>query len=271
MSTSQGEPRQRRPFDSSRTRVAPVFHALGEKHGNDGGWVRTLLDLAAMDDQRPWHLQDLTVLERHHQSVPGDPRAERGLAPPRSLLRWLVTGFTRPKNGKFGEGDVGRFRKELAEKNPERVEEALALLADGKVLPDRAWYVLEGYTSPDVLLVTPDALIVVEGKRTEPGPTTSTTWMAGRHQMIRHVDAAWEIRGARSVYGLFVVEAEPGTVEVPAVWRAAATDSRGAVAIANSLPHRSVDDREGISRAMVGVTTWQRVVSAFGLPADLLA
>jgi len=31
--------------------------------------------------------------------------------------------------------------------------------------------------------------------------------MAGRQQMLRHIDAACEIRGDRAVYGIFIVEA----------------------------------------------------------------
>ena len=111
----------------------------------------------------------------------------------------------------------------------------------------------------------------MEGKRTEAGPTTSTTWMAGRQQMIRHLDAAWEIRGRRSVYGFFIVEAEPGSTEVPGRWQAAADAARGDDAILSSLPHRDQSDREGIRKAMIGVTTWQRIVSEFGLPGDVIS
>lgn len=39
----------------------------------------------------------------------------------------------------------------------------------------RGWHVLEGPTYPDVFVETRDALVVVEGKRTEAGPTTSTS------------------------------------------------------------------------------------------------
>ena len=264
-------PSARRKFDSSRTRVAPVFSALEQHHGSDGGWVRRLLDLAATGGEHPWARQDLQVLERHHEATSGDKRKEQLLAPPVSLLRWLVTGFTPPKRGGYGDGDVGRFRRELAGKNPERIAEALAHLEGSEAPPSRAWFVFEGYTSPDVFLVTPDALVVVEGKRTEAGPTTSTTWMAGRHQMIRHLDAAWEIRGRRSVYGFFIVEAEPGSSDVPGRWQAAAEAACGDDAILSSLPHRDQSDREGIRKAMVGATTWQRIVGEFGLPGDVIS
>lgn len=37
--------------------------------------------------------------------------------------------------------------------------------------------VLEGRSSPDVWLATPRAVVVIEGKRTENGPTTHTSFM----------------------------------------------------------------------------------------------
>jgi hypothetical protein len=40
----------------------------------------------------------------------------------------------------------------------------------------------------------------------EPGPTTHTTWMPVRHKILRHIDAAFEIRVGRSVSSFFVLE-----------------------------------------------------------------
>lgn len=130
--------------------------------------------------------------------------------------------------------------------------------------------ILEGPTYPDVLLVTPDAMVVIEGKRTEAGPTTSTTWRVGRHQMLRHLDAAWEIRGRRALYGFFVVEAEDERGMVPRVWVDAASDTTSEAAIHASLPHRSPEERAGIAARFLGVTTWQAVVAAFHLDPAVL-
>lgn len=261
-------PPLRRPFDSSRTRVGPVFGAIAAEV-EDAQWARRLLDLAAGPGEQPWRDQDLRIIERHHHAPPGatTPK-ERGLAPPVALLAWLLDHFTRPEDGNYGSGEVGKMRRLLAGRDPEVMAKARAGLARSP--RGKAWYILEGPTSPDVYLVTPDALIVVEGKRTEAGPTRSTTWMAGRHQMLRHIDAAWEIRGDRAVYGMFIVEAMPGTEDVPELWRQAAKDTCSDAAILSSLPHRSSTDQEGIRRAMVGVTTWQRIVASFGLPHSVL-
>ena len=41
----------------------------------------------------------------------------------------------------------------------------------------KSWHLFEGETRPDVYIETPDLLVVIEGKRTEGGPTTSTKWI----------------------------------------------------------------------------------------------
>jgi hypothetical protein len=101
-------------------------------------------------------------------------------------------------------------RKLLAGGDADTVVDALRGLRSPSGL--RAWYLLEGPTVPDALLETPDALIVVEGKRTEAGPSTATKWLPGRHQMWRHIDAAWELKGRRRVYGFFIVETYNGAI-----------------------------------------------------------
>jgi hypothetical protein len=134
----------------------------------------------------------------------------------------------------------------------------------------RAWYIFEGPTVPDAYIQTPDALVVVEGKRTEAGPTTNTTWLAGRHQIWRHIDAAWERRGRRQVFGLFIVESKGGTSEVPELWLKAVQDALSPAVIASSFPHRSPEERQEIAACFVGVTTWQRVIQEFNLPSSTL-
>jgi hypothetical protein len=146
------------------------------------------------------------------------------------------------------------------------VAEALRLLSRPQ-LPSRAWYVLEGQSQPDVYLETPELLVVIEGKRTESGPTTDTTWMPVRHQMLRHLDGAWETRGNRKLVGFFIVEGAggPDDMAVPQRWQIAAQETVAPSAIAGSLPHRSPEERHAIAAAFLGVTTWQRVCGAIGL------
>jgi hypothetical protein len=98
-------------------------------------------------------------------------------------------------------------RQAVLNRDPHTIAEALAYLAQPRI-PRHAWYIFEGTTRPDVYLETPDVLIVIEGKRTEREPTSHTEWMPRRHQLLRHLDCAWEVRGQRTVLGFFIVEGQ---------------------------------------------------------------
>ena len=88
---------------------------------------------------------------------------------------------------------------------------------------------------------------MVEGKRTEPTTTTDTTWLTGRHQIWRHLDAAWEIRGRRAVYGFFIVESEADG-SLAEHWSTDTAACLAPDALRTSFPHRSSAEVEAISR-----------------------
>jgi hypothetical protein len=144
--------------------------------------------------------------------------------------------------------------------------EALALLNRGA--PQQVWYVLEGRSRADVFIETDDAIIVIEGKRTEPDATTSTSWLANRHQMLRHLDCAWEMRAGRRGYGFFIVESKKSDGRVPKKWQEACNETIAVTTLETSLPHRSQADREAIARSFLGATTWQRVRDRFDLDIE---
>ncbi|MEJ7761026.1 MAG: hypothetical protein WKF55_15705 [Gemmatimonadaceae bacterium] len=127
------------------------------------------------------------------------------------------------------------------------------------------WEILEGPSCPDVFIQTSSCIVVIEGKFTEPKPTDYTTWLRGRHQMLRHIDAAWDYRGRRAVFGFFIIEDESQKH-----WKTAVTRTLDPVTIKASLPHRSEAVRSQIASAFLGLTTWTSVCNATGLPADLL-
>lgn len=242
--------------DSSKTRVVPVFDQLVAR-GDD--WVRTLLSLAnhGSGAALPADL-DLTFVAGHWGVN------ERGLTPPVSLLSWLIRNLTPP----IGPATINQERTRLLARDPKTIEEALVLLRSKNA--DRGWWVFEGPTYPDALIETPAALVVIEGKRTESGPTTCTTWMPNRHQIWRHLDAAWEIRGHRAVFGLFLVSAESGASGLPPSWQAATTQTLSSTAIAGSFPHRGAEEREALARAFLGAVTWQEVCRRFSIDHDSL-
>lgn len=238
------------PFDSSKTRVAPVFDRLVQLRFQD--WP---LGVLLSTEYAPRGL----CIDLDYVFVRGFWGAsERGLQPPKSLLRWLVHTVQPQAEEK------GRERRRLFQKDSATIQAALDKIEAMDEWPGRAWYLLEGLTFPDVLIETPDTLIVIEGKRTERGPTTFSKWLPGRHQIWRHIDAAWEIRGHRRVYGMFIVEGQDDD-EIPAAWVEAVHNARSDAALASSLPHRSQEEREALKACMIGVTTWQRLCTRFKL------
>jgi hypothetical protein len=196
---------------------------------------------------------------------------ERRLPAPNSLLEWLVRNAATPAHpSAWGRRAVETKRRRLVDRDVVTLEEALRSIERGP--SGRAWYVLEGPSQPDVYLATDDVIVLIEGKRTEEGPVTSTHWMPVRHQMLRHLDAVWDIREERRVYGIFIVEAEPGSPDrkPSADWQFAVEATVSPEALERSLPHRTPEVRAAISDSLLGVTTWQAVCARFEIPTDVL-
>jgi len=238
-------------YNSSLTRVVPVFEAIS-KHEN---WLKTLLTLP--QDGKPINTDiDLTPVNTYWGKV------EYALDPPVALLSWLIRNIKNvPDNG----SDTVKKRRRLAEGDPKTIEEALKLLrATGE---EKAWYILEGPSYPDAYIVSNDMIAVVEGKRTESDITTSTTWMPIRHQMWRHIDGGWEIRGRRKVAGLLIVEGNDEHT-VPEKWKASVKKAFDKEVLDGSFPHRSSREIEDITNCFLGVTTWQIICREFGLNPD---
>jgi hypothetical protein len=245
--------------DSSRTRVAPVFNILYARDKTGKTWLPRLLRLPTgghpIRISSEW---DFTIQDA------GWGENEKKLDPPISLLSWLIRHPKIPANGQLSHNSVkAQKRHDLIEGSDARLVEALGLLSYNPEGHD--WHIFEGRTQPDVFIQTPYILIVIEGKRTEREATKETKWMAGRHQMLRHIDCAWEIKGKRKVVGFFIVEGDGAEGGVPPFWLDQARKTISREAIMSSLPHRGPEEQEGISRCFLGVTTWQRVCREFGI------
>ena len=248
-------------YDSSKTRVAPFFNHLLARDPTGADWLGPLLALpeygceGARPPEYPGELQDHAWGEN-----------ERALDPPASLLRWLVRNLKCPSSMKREDVQPSQ-RGDLIEGDPERIDEGLERLEGGA--RGRAWYVMEGPSYPDAYLATSDLVVVIEGKRTEAGPTTSTTWMPVRLQMLRHLDAAYEIAGPRALVGFFMVEdGEDGAL--PEVWRQACAQTLDPELLEASLPHRSTEERQRIGEAFLGAVTWQHACDALEVPRSAL-
>ncbi|MGA3117858.1 MAG: hypothetical protein ABSF90_25925 [Syntrophobacteraceae bacterium] len=245
--------------DSSQTRVVPVFDQLYKLDEMRPSWLRELLSLPIGGN--PICLAsncDFTIQEK------GWGKHERKLDPPVALLSWLVRHPRPPLSGELSNNPVkAQKRNELIAGSEKATLEALALLQNNPT--GEKWHLFEGQTQPDVFIQTPDLIIVIEGKRTELKPTTSTKWMQGRHQMLRHIDCAWEIAGRRKIVGFFIVEGNGIDGEVPQSWMEYAEQTTGRSAVASSLPHRGPEEQCGIVSCFAGVTTWQRVCTTFNI------
>jgi hypothetical protein len=93
--------------------------------------------------------------------------------------------------------------------------------------------------------------------------------MRDRHQMLRHLDAVWELRGQRQVFGFFIVEGD-AEGNPPVQWLRAVRTTVEQRALDKSLPHRSPEERRLIADAFIGATTWQAVCRALWIPEAVL-
>jgi hypothetical protein len=113
-----------------------------------------------------------------------------------------------------------------------------------------------------------DAVLMIEGKRTERSCTSVTTWMGMRSQLVRHMDAAMERFPGKRVLGLLLVEGEggPEAIMPSAHWIAESNAQHDFAMLASSLPHRSPIDRSQIASGILGVATWQAVCKQNSIP-----
>jgi hypothetical protein len=248
--------------DSTKTRVEPVFDELLVRDGTGAAWLPRLVALPSRQGAAAPTLPAIP-LTRY-----GWGDSEISLAPPKHLLVWLVQNATLVDALAHQKTSPSTRAKRdlLLKRDAATIGEALARLSAEQV-SDRRWYVLEGCTWPDVYLETERTVVVIEGKRTESAPTTCTTWMSMRHQMLRHLDCAWERRAGRDLFGFFIGEGEggPSGVAVPPSWQAAAEDTVTANALSGSLPHRGEAERHAIAQCFLGATTWQSVCREFNI------
>lgn len=254
-------------YNSSLTRVVPVFSNLLKRDITGRSWLRHLLTL--FEHGHP-HCQ--TALEPTSAIQEWNfGKHEKKLIAPRKLLSWLVEhadsdwmNRTLSRHNRLHSLTMA-YRKKLAQKDPATIQEAINELHKS-TLSQSAWFILEGPSQPDLFLITPDLILVLEGKRTESGPTLSTDYMPIRPQMLRHLDAAWEVRDGRKVLGGLIVEGQvPNPLHIPEHWQMAAHETIKPQVLNDALPHRSTAEKQEIAGAFLGVTTWQKICQTLNL------
>jgi len=242
--------------ESSRTRLAPVFDLL-QRRGDD--WVRTLLTINEAPDKPPPDLSGLNLqFEKGYWG-----KNEHSLDPPVALLSWLI----RNPGSHLSAQDNLKERRSLAGGDPVTVGRALHALRTSAA--PKGWHLLESPTLPDVMIETPDALIVMETPRSD-GGTTPESGPGERQRIWRHIDAAWEIRGRRRVFGFFIVVSEEPAGRMPVEWRNFFREMESGRTLDANFPHRSSAERDALAACMLGGTTGQNLCTEFGISSAAL-
>ena len=245
-------------YNSSRTRVAPVFDLLLRRDPTGHRWLTSLMRLGSRSDVT--EIPADAELIANHPSWWG--KHERRLNPHPELLRWLIKNLKGGTGARDTSQATRENRERLIARDPTTISLALQLLQDSVVQP--RWYILEGPSQPDAYLEAADFILVIEGKRTERGQTTTTFWMSNRNQMLRHMDAAvWNAPPGKRVYGLMIVEGKEGRDDA---WKAECDAIMSDAVVNSSLPHLTPDERRALASGFLGFTTWQRVCRTFALP-----
>lgn len=244
-------------YNSTKSRVEPVFDALLSSDPTGSSWLGRMLTLPNQLNGASAYSLGNPTLVRHGWGV-----TEMRLDPPLSLLSWLLRHPRKPQHGILSKDSVkAEKRQRWIDGDDETIKEGLKLLRHSVAKED--WHIFEGVTQPDVYLETDNLIVVIEAKRTEDGPTTRTKWMGERHQMLRHIDCAWEVRGTKNVLGFFIVEGKGNSEDVPDDWVHYGETTLSVPAISSSLPHRGPIEQEQIAGCFAGVTTWQKVCHEF--------
>ena len=248
-------------LDSTETRVTPVFDRLLHCDPTGSVWLDRLIRLGsrASEIDLPSSAGELKPC---HPPTWGEN--ERSLSPPLGLLEWLVR-HVKEKDVKANTSEETRQKRlALAHGDPDVLQEALTRLRAGE--RGKAWFVLEGPSRPDAFLETDSLVVVLEGKRTEQSTTRKTTFMKKRDQLIRHMDAAWEVADGRRVLGLLLVEGEnPNPMLVPKRWSTTSDEQIHPACLVHNLPHRTAEERDVIAGDVLGAATWQRICEEFSI------
>ena len=242
-----------RKKDSTKTRVAPLFDYIG-------GDVEKLNRLLSLFD-KGLKIEPHAKVEIIYDSNLGRSE-EKSMPPAKSLLIWMIENVEKLNSAANKKSEVSKRtyekRKRLFEGDEETKREALDLLVRKENLPTKAWYIFEGSTSPDIVIETDDAVFVGEGKRTEPDITSSTTWLANRDQLIRHVDSF--LNQSKQIYSFYILEkAEYNKGRYKQSMKKYL--DRGY--FAKSLPHRDDNEIDRAFQSFVGFIFWEDIADCF--------
>lgn len=262
-------------FNSSVTRVWPVFDCMFQQDSTGMAWLPSLLKLGSRAGRVRQQIHSnpgplLPELARIDLALPGPVKKAIGperstrierirnayeaeIPPSSAFLRWMLEHphqLTWPKGRKgidlVFSRSTQRSRKHFLDGDPQTRDEALAQLSRlGAIGSRRKWWAFEGFTSVDCRLETESLLLLIEGKRTEP-ISNSTNWFPGRNQVIRNLEVAQALAGDQKNFAVLLCAETP--VELPDdAWR-------------RSLPHFSPIEIQDLKSHYLGCTTWSTII-----------
>lgn len=181
--------------NSSLTRVKPLFDYIN----SDIEKLNRLLSLLDIDKK----IEHDSLIEIRYGVN------EKKIPPSKSLLIWMLKNLnelSKVKNygTKSTDSETYEKRKLLFSGDKEKLDKALHEIQRNSKIPKNAWYIFEGYTSPDIFIETIDSIFVGEAKRTEKNITTKTTWLNPRDQLIRHIDS--QLDQPKEIYSFYILE-----------------------------------------------------------------
>ena len=178
--------------NSTETRVKPLFDFIDSD-------INKLNQLLGMFDKNQKIEKDSLIKIQYKDGKNGEK--EERLPPSKSLLIWMLKNLNELNKEK--NYDTKSISKETVEKT---LDEAIRKINSSSKLPNQAWYIFEGVSSPDIFIETTNSIYVGEGKRTEPNTTTNTTWLKQRDQLIRYIDSLLD--QPKNIYSFYILEKE---------------------------------------------------------------
>ena len=254
-------------YDSSLTRVQPVFNALYKKDSTGKSWISPLLQLGSRAEQV--YIPDAISLLQQ-------PVFELSTDPPLSFLKWLINNpskLSSPSSSYWNQCSVNtrEKRKALLAGDTSTQAEAILKLDGAQKHQSKVWWRLEGVTQVDCALIAEDTVIFIEGKRTELGASRNIIWYQHRNQVLRNLDCAAEYADQNGLQNFYVMlVAEKRLIENDQFRQREINQILSPETINKSLPHLSPEHREELLNHYLGVTFWEDIVAELSLDSGVL-
>src|SRR5216683_655041 len=257
-------------YNSSITRVWPVFLQLLDRDPTGGSWLKDLLaHIGKMNElASAMSRLDCTIVQglrternfaRYEPPVCLPLCLEYDAPAPERFLAWLIRHPESIDWSKLSSeappSQTFANRNKLRANDPEVIESGLnnLVLSGSRDAKGRGtWWAFEGPTSVDCFLETEDFVLAVEGKRTEQ-LSARTEWVKSRNQLARNLEIAENLARGRRYGALLIVEGKDDFKPIDHSF------------LADDLPHYSDAEREFLARHFIGSATWADVCGATGL------